>query len=258
MEFSVVDQEAEIQREIESKAPMFSDRLALKLLEGEYSSNPNFLRKIPNLSLKFPQFRRTRGDGNCFYRSVLFSLLEQFIVHHSELDGDSPVAVVYANVLGRVKESTQVLSAAGFEPLCYEDFIDLLVAKMEMVGSISIEGLKNDFEDKIVADSIVMYSRFLVSAFLRMNQERFEGFIEGFSSVLEFCKSEVEPMDRESEQIQVMALAEAFGVRIRILYLDRSDSDLCNEITFPVDYNGPDFGVYLLYRPGHYDVLYPV
>lgn len=257
MEISVVDQEAEIQREIELAAPMFSDCLPLNGLEAEYSNNPNFLRKIPTLSEKFPRYRRTRGDGNCFYRSVMFSLLEQFIVNHQQLSDNSSLALVYSSVMRKVRESTQVLSAAGFEPICYEDFIDLLLAKLESVATLSVQGLKNDFEDKIVADSIVMYSRFLVSAFLRMNADRFEGFIEGHSTVLEFCKSEVEPMDRESEQIQVMALAEAFGVRIRILYLDRSDSDLCTELTFPVDYSGPDFSVYLLYRPGHYDLLYP-
>ena len=47
MEYSVFDQEADIQREIEMGAPMFSEILDISVLETEYQSNPNFLRKLP-------------------------------------------------------------------------------------------------------------------------------------------------------------------------------------------------------------------
>jgi ubiquitin thioesterase protein OTUB1 len=258
MDYSVVDQEADIQREIELASPMFSQVLGIDELEREYSTNPNFLRKLPSLHASYPHFRRTRGDGNCFYRCVMFSLLEQFILTSSQLSSQSSSTTIYHQVLKLVKESGSILSAAGFEPICYEDFIDLLVSKLESVQATSIESLQSDFEDKMIADSLVMYSRFLISAYMRLNNEKFEGFTEGYATVLDYCKSEVEPMDRESEQLQVMAVAEAFGVRIKILYLDRSDKDQCTEIEFPVDYSGPDFSIYLLYRPGHYDLLYPI
>lgn len=257
MDFSVVDQEAEIQREIEMASPMFSQILGIDELEREYSTNPNFLRKLPWLQSHFPHFRRTRGDGNCFYRCVLFSLLEQFITHSSELSSQSAISEIYKHTLKTVKESGTILSAAGFEPICYEDFIEILTFKLESVHHTSIETLKNDFEDKMLADSIVMFSRFLISAYMRLNSEKFEGFTEGYATVLDYCKSEVEPMDKESEQLQVMAVAEAFGLKIKILYLDRSDQDKCSEIEFPVEYSGPNFSIFLLYRPGHYDLLYP-
>lgn len=187
----------------------------------------------------------------------MFSLLEQFIKHKNQLNTDSPSGLMYKNLIQKVKDSGNWLMAAGFEPICYEDFIDLICAKLESVDSSTEESLDSDFKDKMLADSIVMYSRFLTSAFLRINQERFEGFTEGYATVVDFCKSEVEPMDRESEQLQVMAVAEVFGVRIKIIYLDRSDSDVCTELVFPIDYSGPDFTVHFLYRPGHYDLLYP-
>lgn len=46
-DYSVADQEAEIQREIEMSSPIFSSILSLSVLESEYSNNPNFLRKLP-------------------------------------------------------------------------------------------------------------------------------------------------------------------------------------------------------------------
>jgi ubiquitin thioesterase protein OTUB1 len=53
-----------------------------------------------------------------------------------------------------------------------------------------------------------------------------------------------------------MALASAFGVRATIEYLDRSEGTVTNQFQFPMDYAGPDIGVHILYRPGHYDILY--
>lgn len=47
MDYSIVDQEADIQREIELNSPMISELFDVRLLENEYSNNTNFLRKIP-------------------------------------------------------------------------------------------------------------------------------------------------------------------------------------------------------------------
>ena len=187
----------------------------------------------------------------------MFSFLEQFITNKSLLDAPGDLQATYASLLAKVRTSGDLLSAAGFEPICYEDFIEMLCTRLESVREMSLEGLKTDFEDKMVSDSLVMYSRFITSAFLRMNQERFEGFTEGYATVVDFCKGEVEPMDRESEQMQIMAMAEVFQIKVNIIYLDRSEKDECAQIVYPIDYAGPDFTIHLLYRPGHYDLLYP-
>jgi ubiquitin thioesterase protein OTUB1 len=103
-----------------------------------------------------------------------------------------------------------------------------------------------------------MFSRFLTSAYLRSNSDRFEGFQEGYFTLMEFIRAEVDPMNRESDQLQVMALTEALGVKVVIEYLDASGTETCSQLTFPVEYSGPAFEVRLLYRPGHYDVLYSI
>ena len=64
-------------------------------------------------------------------------------------------------------------------------------------------------------------------------------------------------MGKECEQVQVLALAEAFGVQVKIEYLDGRDlldGELSNHVF------GPDTAstrLTFLYRPGHYDVIYP-
>lgn len=86
----------------------------------------------------------------------------------------------------------------------------------------------------------------------------------------QFCKSSVEPMGEESDHVQIIALSDALGVPIRVVYLDRSS---CENNSINVNHH--DFvptsdgmgnsgvskttnpSITLLYRPGHYDILYP-
>ncbi|KAL5712028.1 ubiquitinyl hydrolase 1 [Ranunculus cassubicifolius] len=88
----------------------------------------------------------------------------------------------------------------------------------------------------------------------------------------QFCKASVEPMGEESDHVHITALSDALGVLIRVMYLYRSSCDASG-----VSVNNHDFipsadsslnatnddGVHvkpvmtLLYRPGHYDILYP-
>jgi ubiquitin thioesterase protein OTUB1 len=64
-------------------------------------------------------------------------------------------------------------------------------------------------------------------------------------------------MGKECDQPQIAALTDALGVRVQIEYLDGSTGAgeaLQSYVCGPSD---EQVGVYMLYRPGHYDVLYP-
>ncbi|PKU79572.1 Ubiquitin thioesterase otubain-like [Dendrobium catenatum] len=80
-------------------------------------------------------------------------------------------------------------------------------------------------------------------------QNHFEQSIQGLScdnamTVQKFCEIEVEPMDKDVDNVQIIALVDALGVPIRIEYLQDSASPLEEPY------------ITLLYRPGHYDILY--
>ncbi|CAK7302937.1 Ubiquitin thioesterase OTUB1 [Vulpes lagopus] len=53
--------------------------------------------------------------------------------------------------------------------------------------------------------------------------------------------------------IHIIALAQALSVSIQVEYMDRSEGGTTNPHIFP-ECSEPK--VYLLYRPGHYDILY--
>jgi ubiquitin thioesterase protein OTUB1 len=132
--------------------------------------------------------------------------------------------------------------------------------------SISLETLIERCRDQYVSNYVVMFFRFVTSGEIRRRTDFFEPFILGMSgmNVVQFCRSAVEPMGEESDHVHITALSDALGVPVRVVYLDRSgDTD-----DKPAEVNHHDFipvgspqttvdpFVVLLYRPGHYDILY--
>jgi hypothetical protein len=66
-----------------------------------------------------------------------------------------------------------------------------------------------------------------------------------------------DPMAKEADHLQIMALATWFGIPTAVAYLDASVSTTTATIhKFPEDAVTAPI-VHLLYRPGHYDVLVP-
>jgi ubiquitin thioesterase protein OTUB1 len=58
----------------------------------------------------------------------------------------------------------------------------------------------------------------------------------------------------ESDEIHIVAMANVFGITVRVANLDRSDTKLNFHEISP---NDESIGfISLLYRPGHYDIVY--
>lgn len=108
------------------------------------------------------------------------------------------------------------------------------------------------FNDGSLSNYLVVYVRLITSGYLQTNAVFFENFIEDYESVKEFCSHEVEPMYKESDHIHISAITEATGISVSICYLNRGDEDKFTFHNFP---DNADPKIYLLYRPGHYDIL---
>ena len=70
---------------------------------------------------------------------------------------------------------------------------------------------------------------------------------------------EVEPMARESDNIHIIALTKAAAVPLRVVYMDRSPQSTLTVHDFSAtDEANEKFQpmITVLYRPGHYDLLY--
>ncbi|KAF1895279.1 hypothetical protein Lal_00043925 [Lupinus albus] len=276
----IMHQKTSIQAEEANKEPLSS-------LGAEYQSgSPILLDKIKVLEEQYAAIRRTRGDGNCFFRGFMFSYLEHILESQDQHEID--------RVKENVEKSRKALQTLGYPELTFEDFFsiigdcsnsksveafsELFLEELDCViqgkeTSISHEELVLRSRDQSISDYVVMFFRFVTSAAIQKRSEFFEPFILGLSNttVEQFCKSYVEPMGEESDHVHITALSDALGVPIRVVYLDRSSCDTggvsVNHHDFmPVDGDLPNASgssekknpfIMLLYRPGHYDILYP-
>ena len=64
-------------------------------------------------------------------------------------------------------------------------------------------------------------------------------------------------MAKESDHIHIIALTNSLNITVQVEYMDRGgEADKVNSHVFPDDGSTPL--IYLLYRPGHYDILYKI
>lgn len=139
----------------------------------------------------------------------------------------------------------------------YETFLEV-ISKVEPKDNQPqvLEELHKVFNEPGFSDYVVVYLRLITSGKLQEESEFYQNFIDGsYNSVAEFCHKEVEAMYKESDHIHIIAICAALGASVRVEYFDRGQ-DAVVAHNFPDDLPGQP-NVFLLYRPSHYDILYP-
>jgi len=240
----IMAQQDRITAEIAKSQQLVGKLQTFQSLEDEYKDSPKFLKKIQEVAKKYSNLRRIRGDGNCFYRAYLFGCLE------SIRENESRISEFAKYILA----SLDRLENLGFSRLTLEDGHDFLIDVLNWLktGKRTNEELALRFNDEDTANYLVMYIRILTSAQLQTNPKLYGPYLDG-KVMSDFIKQDVEGMGKECDHVQCVALANEIGIPVRIEYADPTDSSQVAH-TFP---DKKDPKVFLLYRPGHYDVIYP-
>ncbi|KAA1466805.1 cysteine proteinase [Dentipellis sp. KUC8613] len=246
-----------------SDRPLISPVAPMEVLREEYErGSQSFVRQIDFLLKKgYHGIRRTRGDGDCFYRSLAFAYIERILS-----SADRPLAVMTA--ISTLDAALPMLDAAGFQKMVYEDFYEVfadLIKAIETPGpegkTLSHETLLQSFQNPEVSNYVVVFLRLLASAQIRTDPESYAPFL--FHPDLgesmtprEFCESFVEAVGKEADHVQVTALSRALKINVSVAYLDGHSAD--GHVDFVEFVNARDEKeppLVLLYRPGHYDIL---
>jgi ubiquitin thioesterase protein OTUB1 len=234
----------------------------------QHADRSGFNQGIQYLTEKY-DMRSVRGDGNCFYRAFLFSYLEQLLISVSSVPASpegsekqlkSIINEEFSRITELIETSKEDLVSIGYSEFAIESFHDMFVELLAALPSMTMESLLSTFQEDGSGDYYTWYMRALTAMYMRRNSERFYPFIdEGLQIDMKtYCEKEVEPMGRECEQIHIIALTEYLKVGIAISYLDgKPFADSLPVINFPDnDEKCSPVTVRLLYRPGHYDILY--
>merc|ERR1712117_532146 len=124
----IIAQKEAIEKEIAQSTPLVGERISLtSALESEFSTDEVYLDKIRNLSAKFSDIRRTRPDGNCFFRAFGFAYFERLLTDDAE----------FSRFRSAIAGAKDEFAAMGYNAYTVEDFHDTF---MELVDRLQPSG----------------------------------------------------------------------------------------------------------------------
>jgi len=246
-EFALENQRAEL-KALEEAQPLLGPKEDFTSLITAYENNTLFSQKIQELMQTHSHRRSVRGDGNCFYRSYVFSICEQ------RLNGNI-TDEQFNTIFNTVQNSFTQLCNLGYPEYTTEDFHASLMEIFNlMVANADLETILEKFcqEEDMFQLYYIYWIRLMTSLHIQLNADNFLPYVLEYGSIKQFCSSQIEPPKHDADQVQCIALQQFLGVPLRIYYLDQSAGSINH-----FDFGDSDPVVHLLYRPGHYDVIYP-
>ncbi|KAK5117486.1 hypothetical protein LTR85_008871 [Meristemomyces frigidus] len=248
--------------EPEVTGPLVGQREPSTAIATEYASaDPVFQAKTAALPQKYSHYRTTRGDGRCGWRAIGFGYFET-LIHlgdsHKFLEEET-----------RLRSLSNVLNAAGFDSTVYEEFADEAFDLLRKVANALPAGnadviLHETFNDDTLQNYIIMYLKLLTAAWMKTRPSEYAPWLLG-QTVDQYCDNQVVTLGSEIDHVSITALKDVLlssaGIALEVLYLDRTEGSEVNMHRFdPVNHHGGiTIGtIRLLYRPGHYDILYKV
>ncbi|KAI1395655.1 cysteine proteinase [Hypoxylon fuscum] len=247
----------------QQEGPLVGDRRPSTVITEEYAkADPIYVAKTMALPQTYSHYRPVRGDGNCGWRAIAFSYFETLV-----RCGDINQA---QGELARLDSLNNFIeNVGGHSPWLFEDMVSETFGLFNTIISTMSNGqdampfVIDKFNDVESSQSMVYHMRLLASSWLKGNYSQYEPWIAG--GVESYIDNTIMPVDREIDHVGVVLLHDVLlkttNMVLEIAYLDRSEGVSVNVHRMPEEANGQDPSVlgpiiYLLYRPGHYDILY--
>ena len=224
-------------------------RLPILSLKNTGKWNSDLQQSVDKLAAKYSHWRRSRGDGNCYYRAVAVSYLE-----HLARWSTVPMEMhdFYTKLYRQEIQITPEF--APYVRYFLKKLYDLYQVKSQ--GS-ALPALQQLFKDPLFDQSAVGTFRCIARAALMKfpSDPEFSSFFTMSTGIGTLMK-QIETMGNEAEGLTFMAMAKALNAKI--IHWTVSGAQCRND-----DFNATSNGtrklvIHLLLKPGHYDVLYPL
>lgn len=236
--------------------PLIGDRLPMDVLVTEYAqADPTFVVKTTGLAATHSAYRAVKGDGQCGWRATVFSYFE-ILLNSRDID------LVESEKI-RFDTFQDTMKMVGID---YDIIIDMFDYTWELFDNVAKAIRNNIWDDNVIlefmndqikSDSIVYHFKMVTSAYMQLRADDYEPFLE--MTVAEYRVARIDPTNQEIDQIGLQVLTDAVidaaGFALEVLYLDRSMGEEVTPHQFVQLSNGKPT-IRLLYRPGHYDIIY--
>ncbi|CAJ2504417.1 Uu.00g118110.m01.CDS01 [Anthostomella pinea] len=246
------------------QGPLVGDKTSSQAITEEYAkADPTYVAKTMALPETYSHYRPIQGDGNCGWRAIAFAYFETLAQcgDVNQVSGErarlKSLDVFIQNDIG---EQTWELMVDMVEEtdVLFDDVITAMEAGQNPMAIITAK-----FNDAATSPSLIYHQRLLATAWLRANAAEYRDRIEG--GIESYISSNIMVINMEIEYIGVVILCDILlkpaGMVLEIAYLDRSEGTEVNVYRMPNEAVGQGAStlgpfIYLLYRPGHYDLLY--
>jgi len=251
---------------VPSAAPPIAELTPLSTLRTEYEgSSGSFIKQIDFLiGQGYEGIRRSRGDGDCFYRSLIFSYIERIFSQEDRKTAVQSSISTLQDFLPRLRE-------IGFKDMVVDESYEIprdLIRGIVDPEPVSNNGktltpaqLLREFQDESTSSYLVTFMRMVTSTQIQSEPETYEPFLTHPDTgetmgVKDFCRIVVEVLGKEADHVQLTAISQALKVNLKIAYLDgRSQDGRVEYVTFKYASDENETPLTLIYRPGHYDIL---
>ncbi|KAI5301958.1 hypothetical protein KEM56_001188 [Ascosphaera pollenicola] len=243
--------------EPELSGPLVGPRASTELLSKYFKGgDPIYEKKFNALCKSHPTCRSIKGDGNCGWRAISFAYFELLLRlgDVERVDAEKE----------RFKSLCSILDQTGRQPHLYELFFDAVEDAFDKVKQAIVGGNTKDdsvieepFNNQYNSDCIVTHFRLLTGSWLMTHPDVYEAFLP--IPLREYVNQTVDTVKTEIDEIGLQALLDGVikgsGFGVDILYLDRSEGQEATRHRNLEPKEG-NLTITLLYRPGHYDILY--
>ncbi|EHY56077.1 hypothetical protein HRR80_005770 [Exophiala dermatitidis] len=244
------------QYQAELPGPLIGEKKPLSELVKEYAqADPAYVAKTTALAVSHSSYRPIKGDGQCGWRGAVFGYFEILL--------NSRDVGLLDQELVRLQSFEQTMRAVGVD---YDIMVDMFEYTWDLFAAIKAAIERGDKDDRVLldvmndsgqSDSIVYHFKMMTSSFMRVQSERYEAFLE--MPVPQYCLTRIDPANQEIDHIGLQALTDAViapaYIALEVSYLDRSTGNEVTPHQFVLNsQNWPT--IRLIYRPGHYDIIY--
>lgn len=230
-----------------------NQRIRIEHLKQLKRFKPEFALQVNLLKEEFSSWRKSRGDGNCYYRAVAYSYLEhlcRFGVSSQSL------REFYMRIYLQIGEFSLSSWGDQFDKyfICVLIRLKELMTVKELTGA-SVEHLEYIYlQDHDFDASMIKLLKLSVFNYLQANKGEFSEFL---ARPLEEMQAEVLADGLESEGVVFQVMANVLDAAIVHVLLPENMSTVCKQEFLPKN-AGRKPVLTLLLRPGHYDILYPL
>ncbi|KAI8632731.1 peptidase C65 Otubain-domain-containing protein [Xylariaceae sp. FL1651] len=245
------------------EGPLVGEKLSSQAIAEEYAgADPIYVAKTMALTQTYSHYRPILGDGNCGWRAIAFAYFET-LVRCSDIN-------LVQHELKRMTELNDYIEKVGgqdpsmFELMVsdtFDLFNDIILAMSE--GNDPMPSLMAKFNEVYISSCLVYHLRLLACSQLKGNAAHYEPYLAG--NLQDYIDATVMPANREIDHICLVLLhailLKPVNMVLEIAYLDRSEGTQVTVHRFSNEATEQDSStlgpiIYLLYRPGHYDILY--